>query len=112
MLVELCFGAKRAVDEEGWRIQLLLRLSPVVPFGILNYLLGLTRTPLRTYVWSTAVGIAPGSFVDVYIGVIGQNLTGGTHAAYLAAGIVITIGCAAMITLKARTYLREAGIKG
>jgi uncharacterized membrane protein YdjX (TVP38/TMEM64 family) len=104
-------AAKRAVDEEGWKIQILLRLSPAVPFGLLNYLMGLTKTPLATYVWSTAIGILPGSFVDIYIGVIGQNLAGGTQIAYLAAGAAITIACAAVITLKARNCLREAGVE-
>src|SRR4029079_16066018 len=55
--------AKQAVDEEGWRIQLLLRLSPAVPFGLLNYLMGLTKTPLAAYVWSGAGGILQGTSV-------------------------------------------------
>jgi uncharacterized membrane protein YdjX (TVP38/TMEM64 family) len=104
-------AAKHAIDEEGWRIQILLRLSPVVPFGLLNYLLGLTRAPFGTYVCSTAIGILPGSFVDVYIGVIGQGLAGGTEIAYLVAGAVVTVSCAILITWKARNYLREAGVK-
>jgi uncharacterized membrane protein YdjX (TVP38/TMEM64 family) len=104
-------AAKKAIDEEGWKIQLLLRLSPAVPFGLLNYMLGLTKTPLLTYVWSTALGILPGSFVDIYIGVVGQNLAGGAQIAYLAAGAIITIAGAALITLKARSSLREAGVK-
>jgi uncharacterized membrane protein YdjX (TVP38/TMEM64 family) len=103
--------AKQAVDEEGWRIQLLLRLSPAVPFGLLNYLMGLTKMPLTTYVWSTAIGILPGSFVDIYIGVIGQALAGEAQIAYLAAGAIVTIACAAIIIFKARDYLREAGVK-
>jgi uncharacterized membrane protein YdjX (TVP38/TMEM64 family) len=104
-------AAKRAVDEGGWKIQVLLRLSPAVPFGLLNYLMGLTKTPLSTYVWSTAIGILPGSFADIYIGVIGQALTDGTQIAYLAVGAAISLACAAVITLKARNYLREAGVK-
>jgi len=81
-----------------------------VPFGLLNYLMGLTKTPLTTYVWTTAVGIMPGSFVDISIGVIGQQLAGGAEIAYLAAGAAVTIACAVMVTLKARS-LREAGVK-
>jgi uncharacterized membrane protein YdjX (TVP38/TMEM64 family) len=104
-------AAKQAVDEEGWRIQILLRISPAVPFGLLNYLLGLTKTPLLTYVLSTAVGILPGNFVDIYIGVIGQNLAGGTQIAYLVAGAVVTFACAILITLKARSCLQEAGVQ-
>jgi uncharacterized membrane protein YdjX (TVP38/TMEM64 family) len=104
-------AAKHAIDEEGWRIQLLLRLSPAVPFGLLNYLMGLTKTPLSTYVWSTAVGILPGSFIDIYIGVIGQNLAGGARIVYLSAGAAVTVACAAVVTLKARRSLREAGVK-
>jgi len=104
-------AAKRAIDEEGWTIQILLRISPAVPFGLLNYLMGLTRTPLRTYVCSTAVGIIPGSFVDIYIGVLGQNLAGDAQIAYLAVGGAVTVTCAVLITWKARNCLREAGVE-
>jgi hypothetical protein len=53
----------------------------------------------------------PNSFVDIYIGVIGQGLVGGAQIAYLGAGALITLACAALITLKARSSLREAGVK-
>jgi uncharacterized membrane protein YdjX (TVP38/TMEM64 family) len=104
-------AARRAVDEESWRILLLLRLSPAVPFGLLNYLLGLTRTPLRTYVVTTALGILPGSFVDIYIDVIGKEAGHTAQLSLLVVGLIATIAVAAMITIKARGYLREAGVK-
>jgi hypothetical protein len=53
----------------------------------------------------------PGSFVDIYIGVIGQALAGGNQIAYLTAGVVVSLVCAAVVTFKARNYLREAGVK-
>jgi uncharacterized membrane protein YdjX (TVP38/TMEM64 family) len=104
-------AAKRAVDEESWRILLLLRISPAVPFGMLNYLLGLTKTPLITYVVTTALGILPGSFVDIYIGVIGKEAGNSARMSLLVVGLIATVAVAAMITLKARGYLREAGVK-
>jgi membrane protein YqaA with SNARE-associated domain len=55
-------AAKRAIEDEGWKIQILLRLSPAVPFGLLNYLFGLTNTRLITYILSTAIGTLPGNF--------------------------------------------------
>jgi uncharacterized membrane protein YdjX (TVP38/TMEM64 family) len=104
-------AVKAAVDEEGWRIQLLLRVSPVVPFGLLNYLLGLTKTSFVRYVACTAVGIIPGSVVDIYIGVIGKSAGSTAQFAYLLAGLIATAALVVLITLKARGYLREAGIK-
>ena len=44
----------RAVGREGFKIVLLLRLTPVVPFVLLNYALGLTRVKLRDYVLRTS----------------------------------------------------------
>jgi uncharacterized membrane protein YdjX (TVP38/TMEM64 family) len=104
-------AAKSAVDEEGWKVLLLLRLSPVVPFGLLNYLLGFTNTPLATYVLCTVIGILPGSIVDIYIGVVGANAGDTAQLAYLVLGLGATAAVVVLITFKARAYLREAGVK-
>lgn len=47
----------------GWWGLLLLRLTPVVAFTALNYGLGLTGVSRRRFLWTTAVGIAPGAVV-------------------------------------------------
>ena len=104
-------AAKSAVDEEGWKVLLLLRLSPVVPFGLLNYLLGLTNTTVTTYLIWTVIGILPGSIVDIYIGVVGANAGDTAQFAYLVLGLVATAAIVVLITFKARAYLREAGVK-
>ena len=104
-------AVKNAVDEEGWRALVLLRLSPAVPFGMLNYLLGLTRIPLGTYVIWTVIGNAPGTMVDVYIGVVGANAYDKAQLSYLVAGLIATGAIIVLITVKAKGYLREAGVK-
>jgi uncharacterized membrane protein YdjX (TVP38/TMEM64 family) len=57
-----------AIEREGLKIVILLRLSPVLPFGLLNYALGLTRVRLRDYVLGSFVGMLPATFLYVYLG--------------------------------------------
>lgn len=57
-----------AVGESGFKIVALLRLSPVLPFGLLNYALGLTRVRLRDYVISSWLGMIPATVLYVYLG--------------------------------------------
>ena len=40
---------------------LLLRLSPLVPFGLLNYMLGLTGIPALSFVLCSWIGMLPGA---------------------------------------------------
>jgi uncharacterized membrane protein YdjX (TVP38/TMEM64 family) len=49
------------VDAEGWRFVALVRLVPLFPFNLSNYLLGLTRIPLHHYVLATLFCMAPGA---------------------------------------------------
>ena len=70
----------RAVGESGFRIVLLLRLSPVVPFNVLNYALGLTGVRFGTYVIASFIGMVPGTFLYVYLG------SAATSAAELSTG--------------------------
>jgi uncharacterized membrane protein YdjX (TVP38/TMEM64 family) len=48
----------RAVSGQGRRVVFLLRLSPLVPFNVLNYALGLSRVRLTDYLLGSA-GMLP-----------------------------------------------------
>ena len=65
----------RAIQERGWLIVLLTRLSPLFPFNLLNYGLGLTGVRLPTYVLVSWVGMMPGTLLYVYLGSVGSDLT-------------------------------------
>lgn len=58
----------REMAAEGWRYLLFLRLIPIFPFFLINFLSGLTRVPLKTFAWTTALGIIPGTVVFAYAG--------------------------------------------
>lgn len=74
----------RALDEaitrEGTKIVFLVRLSVLFPFTWINYVLGLTGVRLRTYIWTTLVGIAPATFAFVYIGSIANEAATASRA--------------------------------
>jgi uncharacterized membrane protein YdjX (TVP38/TMEM64 family) len=57
-----------AIGRRGFKIVLLLRLSPLFPFNALNYALGLTDVRLRDYILASFVGMLPGTFFYVYLG--------------------------------------------
>jgi len=58
----------RAIEKNGFKMILLLRLQPVVPFNLLNYALGLTRIRLRDYVIASWIGMFPATVLYVYLG--------------------------------------------
>jgi uncharacterized membrane protein YdjX (TVP38/TMEM64 family)/rhodanese-related sulfurtransferase len=65
------------VDAEGWRFVAFVRLVPLFPFNLSNYVLGLTRIPLYKYVVATFVCMAPGAIAYTWLGHAGRGaLTG------------------------------------
>ncbi len=109
----------RAVGREGRKIVFLLRLSPVFPFNLLNYALGLTRVRFSDALLAS-VGMLPGTLLYVYLGkVIGdvaavfadgaaQVEKGGAYYAVLVLGLVATAAVTTLVTRTARRALREA----
>lgn len=61
-------GLDAALAATGFRVVLLLRLAPLAPFAVLNYLLGATPLRLRDFALGTVLGSAPGLVVQVYLG--------------------------------------------
>ncbi len=107
----------RAIGEQGRRIVFLLRLSPVFPFSLLNYALGLTRVRLVDYLIA-AVGMLPGTVLYVYLGKLGGDgaaVAGGGRTergladwALLGVGLAATAVVTFLITRIARRALDEA----
>lgn len=56
------------LEREQTTYLLVSRLISVIPFSVLNILLGLTRVPLSTFMWTTSLGIIPGSAVYCFAG--------------------------------------------
>lgn len=107
----------RSIGRQGLRLVLLLRLTPVMPYNLLNYALGLTRVRLLHYV-AGAVGMLPGTLLYVYSGRVAGDVAmavggadpvvrGAGYYAVLALGLVATAVLTIMVTRMARAALRE-----
>jgi len=66
-----------AVGRGGWKMLFLLRLSPLMPFGALNYLLGATEMAWTTFASATFVGVIPAIALYVYLGTLGRAAIAG-----------------------------------
>ena len=102
----------RAMGEDGLSLVLWVRMSPVFPFSLLNYALGLTRISLRAYVIATALGIVPGTFLYVYLGSVGQTWDAPAQAdtarqAFFWFGLLATLAVAIVATRTARRALGQ-----
>ena len=56
------------LKEHAFATIITLRLIPLFPFNMLNFLLGVTSVSFKDYFLGTALGIIPGTFVFVYFG--------------------------------------------
>ncbi|CAL8462563.1 g2096 [Coccomyxa elongata] len=110
-------AVEAAVAEEGWKMVVLLRLSPVIPFALLNYMLSLTAISFFDYTWASALGIIPGVLAYVYIGSlandVGEILSGRTGVSpavtiisAIVSGIFI-IAAFVVVTLYARRAINR-----
>jgi uncharacterized membrane protein YdjX (TVP38/TMEM64 family) len=110
-------AVERAVARGGWRIVGLLRLSPLFPFNLLNYGLGLTPVRLREYVLASWIGMMPGTLLYVWLGALAGDVTqlaSGSRPrspwewAFYGLGLLATLGVTVYITRLARTALQKS----
>lgn len=60
----------KAIAKEGFKVILLLRLSPIFPFALSNYLYGVTSVDFVEYMMGTLIGFFPGTLAYVYGGTV------------------------------------------
>ncbi len=107
----------RAVADNGFKIVLMTRLSPVFPFTLLNYAFGLTKVRFRDYLVASWVGMLPGTVLYVYLGsTIGEiaDLAAGkvertpAQTALFWGGLAAAVVVVIFVTRIARNALKQA----
>jgi uncharacterized membrane protein YdjX (TVP38/TMEM64 family) len=106
----------RATARKGWKIVLLLRMSPLVPYTISNYLYGLTAIRFVPYVAASAIGMIPLVTLYTYFGAAGRAAVGVERErstwewVALGVGLVVTVFGAVMIARAAKRELEQSRI--
>lgn len=102
------------VSRQGWKMVLFLRMSPVSPFGVMSYALGLTSVRFRDYLLGTLAS-SPALLAYVYVGrlagkaVLGDRpatLGGRLEWAMLVVGLTATVAVVWYLSAAARRALR------
>ena len=63
----------KAIASDGVLLLTLLHMSPIVPFSILNFVVGITTMRFRDFVLSM-IGVVPGTIVYIMIGTTISNV--------------------------------------
>lgn len=102
----------RATAKGGLGLVLLLRLSPVLPYNLLNYSLGVTQVRVLPYVLGSALGMIPVTFMWAQLGATAGSLAGAGDAptgietqVVRVLSLVATIAVTVVITRVARRTL-------
>jgi uncharacterized membrane protein YdjX (TVP38/TMEM64 family) len=109
----------KAVSKEGLKIVLLVRLSPLFPFNLLNYAFGITSVSFQDYLIGS-VGMIPGTIMYVYFGslvgdiaLIGSKNQPGNiilHWVIQIMGLIATIAVTVYVTNIAKKALKDENL--
>ncbi|MBO1052955.1 MAG: TVP38/TMEM64 family protein [Dolichospermum sp. DET73] len=109
----------KAVSKEGLKIVLLVRLSPLFPFNLLNYAFGITSVSFQDYLIGS-LGMIPGTIMYVYFGslvgdiaLIGSKNQPGNiilHWVIQIMGLIATIAVTVYVTKIAKKALKDENL--
>lgn len=66
----------RAIELDGWKLVLIMRLSPVIPYNLLNIAMATTAMPFWQFTAVSAIGIIFECAVFCYVGSMASSITG------------------------------------
>src|SRR5687768_18261921 len=113
-------ATRRAVVNDSAWIMFLLRLSPLVPYTLLNYALALSGVRFRDYLW-TSVGMIPAIIMYAYYGKVVGDVTriaagvapphGPEYYVLLIIGLIATFAATHLIGRAAKRAMAEETVR-
>ncbi|KAE8704578.1 SNARE associated Golgi protein family isoform 2 [Hibiscus syriacus] len=106
-----------AIRRSGFKIVLLLRLVPFLPFNMMNYLLSMTPVSVLEYMLASWLGMMPITLALVYVGTTLKDLSDVTHGwnefstarwAFLIMGLSVSVVLMICVTKVAKSALDKA----
>lgn len=106
-----------AIRKSGFKIVLLLRLVPLLPFNMLNYLLSVTPVSIWEYMLASWLGMMPITFALVYVGTTLKDISDVTHGwgefsktrwAMIILGLLVSVFLIICVTRVAKAALEKA----
>lgn len=111
-------AVNRAVEQDGFKVTLLMRLAVALPQNLLTYALAGTALKMRDFVLGSLFGFVPATIVHVYLGsnvesltsfVAGESVNRGPGAWLPAVlGVILTLTALILVARRARKALDEA----
>jgi len=106
----------KAIEKEGFKLIFLTRLSPVLPFPLLNYAFGATRVSFLRYFLSTILGVLPLTVAYAWIGtelrglaeIAHNNLDDTRQIIWLIVAIGSTISVVIVTAIITRNAIRDS----
>lgn len=100
---------QRSEGQGGFLFILMMRLIPVLPWEVQNYVAGLTKVALPTYIVATALGIIPGSLGLVLLGDAITDPTSWKFVVAIALNAIVMVGAPLIATaLRRRKQQRDS----
>ena len=102
----------KAIMKHGKKVNFLLRCTPLIPYNIINYLLGVTNTKYIDYLFGL-IGFIPLVTLYCFMGSTLENLSNfksenqTLETIIFAASVVISVVCIFFITKVAKKHLDE-----
>jgi uncharacterized membrane protein YdjX (TVP38/TMEM64 family) len=93
---------------DGGRYLFTLRLAPVIPFALLNPLMGLSRMRTRTFFIASLLGMLAGSALYVHAGQ--QMASAGSLHGLWSPGVLGALALLAMLPWAGRLWARRASL--
>jgi uncharacterized membrane protein YdjX (TVP38/TMEM64 family) len=98
---------QQSEGDKAFTFIVLLRLIPVLPWEIQNYVAGLTKVKIPTFILGTMLGIIPGSFSLAFLGAAATDPTSWQFVAAIALKIATALIPVVYLALNRRKQKKE-----